>query len=205
MENTVVYGNWQTDENTPLTVRIEWLPSGAIIPRYYWTPDGTRYEVENLYETVQCCHLKDKGIGIRFRVGSKIIETPESFSDILDSQHETYIYFADNSFCEKNMIDERYLRTGKEYIPVTLDIFPNGDYEIIHFWVHGQRYIVEKTLTRDIKGAFHTGGLGVWHKVETRLVNENDDDPDPQMCVRRVASLYWEFNKWFTSVEVKTA
>jgi len=65
--------------------------------------------------------------------------------------------------------------------------------------------MVEKTIAVEPRGSFHAGGAGLWHKVEARLVNADDDkDPDPNKSVRRLAALYLELNKWFVSI-AKTA
>lgn len=89
----------------------------------------------------------------------------------------------------------------KEYIPVTLDVFPDGVYELVYFWVHGSRYMIEKTSDIEYRGSFYAGGVGVLHKVDARLVGADDDeDPDPNMSVIRVAALYLELNKWFVCV-----
>ena len=74
---------------------------------------------------------------------------------------------------------------------------------LVYFKVQGTRYAVEKTVVIEPRGSFTAGGVGVYHKVEARLINnDNDDDPDPDKCVMRPAALYFEVNKWFT---VKTA
>ena len=109
-------------------------------------------------------------------------------------RHETYLYFADDRFCGKNIIDERYDHASKEFIPVMVDIFPNGDYGLVCFWVSGERYNVEKTIAVEPRGSFHAGGVGTWHKVEARKVGDaglRDDN------VKRAAALYFEINKWF--------
>jgi hypothetical protein len=147
-------------------------------------------------------YLKDRGVGLRFKVRGELIETPDpECDDLLHTKHETYLYLADNRFSERNIINEQYSHPGKLYIPVTLDVFPDGDYELIYFWVHGERYMVEKTDAVDNRGSFQAGGVGVWHKVEARLVNADDDeDPDPQKSVRRLAAVYRELDKWFVRV-----
>ena len=114
------------------------------------------------------------------------------------SRHELYLYFADRKFFEKNIVDERYGHEGKEFISVTLDVFPNGNYELVYFWVSENRYMVEKTLEVKPRGSFHAGGVGIQHKVEARQVNaDNDEDPDPENRNKRIAALYFEINKWF--------
>ena len=82
------------------------------------------------------------------------------------------------------------------------DVFPDSGYELIYFIVRGTRYIVEKTIFVEPRGSFHAGGIGVWHKVEARQVNTDDDeDPDPGKSIRRMAAIYFEINKWFVVTE----
>jgi len=201
----VIYSKQNGEKLVPVTLRINWLPDGTINPRFYWTPDGTQYKVISQFECTPLAFLRERGEGVRFRIRSEVIEASELDDDILHTRHETYLYLADNRFCEKNIIDERYGHSGKEYIPVTLDIFPGGDYELVYFWCRGARYMVEKTIAVEPRGSFHAGGAGLWHKVEARLVNADDDkDPDPNKSVRRLAALYLELNKWFVSI-AKTA
>jgi hypothetical protein len=173
----IIYGKRQGEPCVPLTVRIDWLPDGTIKPTVFRTPDRTCYEVTHIHECIQLAYLKEGGEGLRFKV--RVQDLPD-----------TYLYFADNRFCGKNIIDGRYGHKSKEYIPVTLDIFPNGDYEIVCFEFRGTRYQVEKTLEIKPRGAFNAGGVGLRHKVEARQV-------DSDTC--RTAALYLEFNKWFVS------
>lgn len=201
MANKPVVYCKQTDEPlVPVTVRIEWLPDGKIVPLMFWLPDGNCHQVNHIYEMTLLAFLKDRGEGIRFKVIAEIIETMEQEEELLHVQYETYLYFADAWFSGKNFIDARYLHAGKVYIPVILDVFPDGGYELVYFWVHGERYKVEKTIAVEPHGSFYAGGLGVWHKVEVRKVNADDDeDPDPNKSARRFAGIYFEVNKWFVS------
>lgn len=200
-DKIVIYSKQSGELRIPLTARIDWMPNGTIKPLMYWTPDGTCYRIISQSESVHLAFLKDSGEGLRFKVIAEIVDTPEPYSDLMHTQYETYLYFADKRFSERNIIDERYGHVGKEYIPVTMDVFPDGDYELIYFWVHGARYKVEDTSDVEPRGSFHAGGVGIWHKVEARLVNADDDeDPDPHNSVLRPAALYWELNKWFVSV-----
>jgi hypothetical protein len=178
-----------------------------IMPLLYWTPDGTCYRVIDSSPGIALAYLKEGGVGLRFKVRGEIIETPDpETDDLLHTQHDTYLYLADKKFSEKNIIDGRYGQPGKEYIPVTLDVFPDGDYELIYFTAHGSRYMVDKTADVDNRGSYKAGGFGVWHKVEARLVNADDDnDPDPHTSVKRLAAIYLELNKWFIRIEEKTA
>lgn len=170
----------------------------------YWTPDGTCYEVFTIYESVSLAFLNEGGEGIRFKVKATIIEMPEPYSELLNNQYELYIYFADIRFCQKNIIDDRYRHKGKEYICVTLDVFPDGNYELIYFQFRDSRYIVEKTIDIDPHSSYNAGGIGIRHKVKARQVNSYDDnDPNPNNCVCRLAALYWELNKWFTAVRIQ--
>jgi hypothetical protein len=187
------YGKQTGGAPVPLTIRIDWLPDGAIVPRLYWTPDGSCCEVTRVFESIPMAYLKDKGEGIRFRVRAKIIETPEPYSQLQHAQFESYLYLADGRFSAKNIIDGRYGHAAKEFIPVTLDVFPDGGYELTHFSVQGTRYRVEKTVGVEPRGAFRAGGVGVRHKVRARKAGEEDGSG-------RQAALYFEINKWFVSV-----
>ena len=192
----IIFSKQTGELSVPLTVRIEWFPDGKIRPLKYWTPDNSCYEAKHVFESTLLAFLKDRGEGIRFRVRSEIIES--EYDDMLRTQHETYLYFTDNRFCAKGFIDERYEHESKKYVPVVLDVFPDGDYELISFWVEDNRYVVEKIISIEPRGSFYAGGIGIWHKVEARLVNEtNDEDPDPFNSIRRTAALFWELNKWF--------
>lgn len=195
---TVIYGRQNGEPLIPLTVRIEWHANGTIVPLTYWTPDGTCYKVMSSSGHVPLSILKEHGEGLRFRVIGEVIETPEPEDERLHTRNETYLFLADSLFCQKNIIDERYGHAGKEYIAVTLDVFPNCDYELVYFRVRGARYVVEKTHDIEPHGSFQAGGIGVRHKVMARLVNaDSDDDPDPQNSISRSAALYLELNKWF--------
>lgn len=179
---------------TPVTARVIWLPDGTLKPCLYWTPDGSCYEVKHIFESVHMAHLKERGVGLRFRVRAEIIETPEPCSDRKFAQHETYLYFSDNWFCGRNIIDSRYGHAGKEFITVTLDVFPDCGYELISFCVRGKQYLVEKTLSIEPHGSFLSGGIGVRHMVDAYLVsNGNEEEKD----IRRPAALFFEINKWF--------
>jgi hypothetical protein len=201
-DKVIIYCTQNGEQRVPVTVRIEWLPDGKIMPVMYWTPDHSCYEIKHIYEMTPLAFLKDRGEGLRFRVRAVVIEAPEADDNLLYTQFETYLYFTDNRYCGKNIVDSRYEHAGKEYVPVTLNIFPNGDYEILYFEVHQERYIVERMLEVEARGSFAVGGVGIWHKVDVRLVNADDDeDPDPQESVRRLAALYFEINKWFVAVK----
>lgn len=201
MKNAKVYCKQMGGHRVPLTVSIDWLSDGSIKPLMYWTPDGTCYQITHVLECTPLAFLKDRGEGLRYRVQSKIIETPEPTSELDHSLCEAYLYFADNRFCEKNIVDNRYEHAGKAYVSVMMDVFFDGDYELTYFRFRGERYQVEKTYEVEPRASFHAGGLGLWHKVMARLVNEeNDDDPDPQHPSTRLVALYYEINKWFVSV-----
>jgi hypothetical protein len=202
-ENIVVYSKVSGGVPIPLTVRIMWLQNGLIVPLLYWTPDGTCYRVIESSPGIPMAFLKEGGVGLRYYIRGEIIETPDpEAEDLLHRTEETYIYLADKKFSERNIIDvEQYGHPGKEYIPVTLDVFEDGSYELIYFTVHGERYMVEKTADVGNRGSYKAGGVGIWHKVNARLINKGDDeDPDPQKSVRRSAAIYLELNKWFVCV-----
>ena len=202
-DKTVIYSKQNGEPCVPVTVRIEWLRDGTIKPMMYWTPDGSLYLVKRLFETTPLALLKDCGAGLRFKVRAALTETADALSCNRFTRHDIYLYFVDNRYCGKNFIDSRYGHSAKEYIPVTLDVFPDGDYEIVYFWALGTRYKVEKTIDVEPRGSFSAGGVGVWHKVLARQVNADDDeDPDPKKSSSRLAALYFEINKWFV---VKTA
>lgn len=197
----VIYSKQSGEPRIPLTVRLDWYPDGAIRPRMYWTPDGTCHKIISLFENVPLAYLKDRGEGLRFKMTGEVIETPLPDDGLLHTRYETYLYLADNRFSQKNIIDERYGHSNKEYVLVTMDIFPDGDYELVYFKCRGARYKVENTLDVEPRGSFRAGGAGLWHKVEARLINEDDDeDPDPTKSIRRLGALYLEFNKWFVYV-----
>jgi len=203
-DETIVYSKQSGEPIVPLTVRIDWLPDGTIIPLMYWTPDGSCYHVKHVFDMTPLAAMKDRGKGLRFRVRAEATEKPEPYYDFSFARHETYLYFSDNWFCGKGFIDGRYGHKGKEFIPVTLDVFPNSGYELVYFWAQGARYMVEKTVAVEPRGSVNAGGVGVRHEVEARLVNSGDDeDPDPEKSVRRMAAIFFEINKWF--VTVKTA
>jgi hypothetical protein len=194
----VIYSKMNGEPPDPVTVRLEWLPDGTITPLMYWMPDGSCFEVMHVFDYTPLSFLKDRGEGIRFKVRAELTETPDHDDELLRAKHETYLYLTDNWFCGKNFIDNRYGHKGKEFISVTLDVFPNCDYELVYFHVQEKRYMVEKTLAVEPRGNFNAGGLGIWHKVEARLVNADDDeDPDPDKSERRMAAVYFEVNKWF--------
>ena len=184
-----------------MTARIEWRPDGKIEPLMYWTPDGSRYEIKREYEMTPLAFLEDRGEGLRYKIRAEAVETPEPYAGRQFVRQETYLYLADDWFCGKNFIDGRYAHEGKEYIPVTLDIFPDRDYELVYFRVKGTRYAVEKTVSIEPRGSFYAGGVGIRHEVEARQIRaDNDEDPDPSKSVRRVAALFFEVNKWFVNV-----
>ena len=198
---STIYFKQDNEHVVPVTVRIEWLPNGKIKPLMYWTPDNSCYAVLHVFESIPLAFLKDRGEGIRFKIKSVMTESLEYDAGFSQSIDEIYLYFADGRFCEKDFIAGRYGHASKEYVPVTMDIFPNGDYELVYFRVGENRYMVEKTIEIEPHGSFLAGGIGIRHKVETRLVNsDNDDDPIPYKSFRRLTALYWELDKWFVAV-----
>jgi len=201
-DKTLIYSKQTGEPPIPLTVRINWLPDGKIKPVMYWTPDGSLYEVKHIYEDTFLAHLKDKDAGIRFKVHAVRIEAPETCTDHRFAHQETYLYFADNRFCERNIIDERYAHAGKEYITVTLDIFPDCDYKLVYFWVKGQCYKVEETVDIERRGSLNAGGIGIRHKVNVHPIDATDSKNSKlHEGLRRMAALYFEINKWFVSVK----
>jgi len=204
MQDAVIYSKRSGEPRVPLTIRIDWFPDGTIKPLLFWTPDGACYKVISQYQGVSLAFLKERGEGLRFEVTGEVIESDDE--DLMYSRYETYLYLADSRFYQKNIIDERYGHAGKEYIPVTLDVFPDGDYELVYFWCRGARYMIEKTIAVEPRGSFRAGGAGLWHKVEARLINADDDeDPNPNKSVRRLAALYLELDKWFVTISTNTA
>jgi len=201
MENTIIaYIKQPYESPIPVTVQVKWLADGKIIPLMYWTPDNSRYEVKHVYESIKLAYLKERGVGIRYRVNAELMDIPD-YDRLLYAKHETYLYLCDNRYCEKGFIDDRYNSASKKYVPVVLDIFPDGGYELVYFWVDDNRYKVEKTIDIEPRGSFHAGGIGVWHKIDVRLVNDdNDNDPNPSKRCCRLAALFLELNKWFVAV-----
>ena len=191
-----IYIKPNNDLYIPVTVRLEWLPDGKIRPLSYWTPDGSYYEIQFVHEMTQIVFLKEGGEGVRFKVTAVLKETPEPYCDS-GAPHEVYLYLADNFFCGRNIIDERYGHSSKEFITVTLDVFPNCDYELICFEVRGIRYIVDRTLAIEPRGSFQAGGIGVRHKVEAR---QDEEDSISLKDTSRMAALYFEINKWFIRI-----
>jgi len=199
-EKTIVYGMEYDQSQVPLTVRVEWYPDGTIKPCMYWMPDESCYVVKHVYECTPLAFLKERADGLRFKVKAEAVETPELLYVSEPMYSESYLYLLDKLFYEKNIVDDRYTHQGKEFVNVTLDILPNGEYEIIYFWVSGVRYRVEKTLEVEPRASFHAGGIGMCHKVEARQVNENDDDDvEANKSNKRTAALFFEINKWFVS------
>jgi len=197
-----VYINQFNQAPIPVTVRADWLADGTIKPFMYWAPDNSSYMIKNIYESVPLALLKAKGEGIRYRVSAEAEDAYEH-RDMNQMRYENYLYLASSRFCEKGFIDQRYGHAGKKYIPVTLDIFPSGDYELVYFWVDDKRYMVEKTIKIEPRASLSAGGMGIWHKVEARLVNPHDDEsPFPNKTICRQAALYMELNKWFVRVDV---
>jgi len=192
MQESKIYIKRLDEPPIPVTARIEWLASGRIKPCFFWTANGSCYEVKHVYEAVQMAHLRESGVGLRFKIKA------EACSDDEHGQFETYLYFADDWFCGRDIIDARYGHAGKEYIPVTLDVFPDCEYEIIDFCVKGELYTVGRTVAIEPRGSFSAGGVGVWHKVEACLLSD-DNDTIPKVT-QRMAALYFEINKWFVSV-----
>ena len=185
----------------PATVRVEWLPDGQIRPLAYWMPDGSRYEVRRMYERIPNSLLKDRGAGLRFKVRAELAEAAEWGGEPLQNAwHEACLYLADGRYSGKTFIDGRYGHGGKEFIPVTLDVFPDGGYELVRFSVQGARYTVEKTVSVEPCGNFSAGGVGIRHNVSARAANADDGGGTASGAgMRRPASLYFEVNKWFVA------
>ena len=175
-ERTLVYIKRPGEPSIPVTVRIEWLANGKIEPCLFWMPGGSCYEIKQVYECVFMAHLKESGTGIRFKIKAEVVETPEPYCADEHGQYEAYLYFDDNWFCGRDIIDSRYGHAGKEYIPVALDIFPSGDYELVYFYVKGELYEVERTIAVEPRGSFTAGGVGMWHKVEAFLVSDDSNN-----------------------------
>jgi len=192
MADIIVYTIQQNEQHVPLTVRVEWQPNGSIKPLMYWLPDGVCYEVTFIYEMTHNAHLKHKGKGVRFKVKTEEMV----YTDHKHILHETYLFFDDNFFCGKNFIDERYKHGGKEFIPVTLDVLPDGKYNLICFKVGGTLYMVENVISIEPRCSYKAGGAGLCHKIKARSVNEDNDRP---------AALYFEVNKWFIVSQTDSA
>ncbi|MDR2547784.1 MAG: hypothetical protein LBC96_09840 [Lachnospiraceae bacterium] len=199
-KNTIIYIKHENDTRTPVTVRILWFPDGTIKPLAYWLPDGAFHVVKYVCETTPCAFLKDKGVGLRFKVESEPKDEEERDETFLQMCHENYLYFADDWFCGKNIIDNRYRNPGKEYITVTLDVFSDASYELISFQANGSRYAVAKTLTAQMHSNYHTGGSGLRHKVAARILSANESDEITYSTDDLLETeLYFEINKWFVT------
>jgi len=198
-DKVAIYIKQSDDTSIPVKVRIEWLPDGTIKPSLYWTPDGSCYEIKHIYNKIPLTLLKTRREGLRFKTRAEIRETPEPYRDHRCFQHEAYLYFNHSMFCGRNIIDDRYSHNSKEFITVTLDVFPNCKYELVCFQVQGANYVVEKNIAIEPRASYHAGGIGVWHKVKARQVNQNSGDEYPNMSntAIRMAALYFEINKWF--------
>jgi len=144
-----------------------------------------------MYEATRLAYLKQGGEGIRYRVSAKL-QDPDSHAYAHD---DVYLFFVSDQYCQKGFIDERYEHAGKKYIPVTLDVFPWGDYEIVGFQVDDNEYKVERTIAREARGSYKVGGVGIWHKVEAWLAN------DDKGLSFRLVGLYLEFDKWFSPIK----
>ena len=189
------------EPRTPVTARINWFPDGSIVPCFFWTPDGTQYKIVSHGSGVSLSLLKEPGEGLRYRVRTEIIDVPELHTELRHTQYDTELYLADNRFCQMNIIDQRYDHASKEFIKITMDVFPSAEYELVYFWCKDVRYMVERTITVEPRGSYKAGGTGLCHKVTARLINpEDDDDPEPSRSACRPASLFLEFNKWFVWV-----
>ena len=200
-EKPIIYIKQTGEPYVPVTVRIEWLSCGKIIPLMYWTPDNSCYEIKHVYEMTPIAFLKERGEGIRFRVRAMVTDVPEPDSNFQNIQHETYLYLADKFFNGKNIIDGRYGHEAKEFIPVMLDVFPDCGYELIAFKAQGITYVVERTLAIEPRASFYAGGVGVWHKVSARQVNSDYEDMDSVIFLSRTSALYFELNKWFVCIK----
>lgn len=197
-DKVIIYIKQAGEPLIPVAVRIEWLPNGKIKPLMYWTPDNSCYVIKHIYESISLALLKEKGVGIRFKVSAELDEISHN---TVYARHETYIYFTDGRFCERGFIDGRYGHPNKKYVQVTIDVFPNAGYELVYFQVDNNRYMVEKTLEVEPRASFKAGGIGVCHKVAARLINNNnDEDPASSKSERRQAALFLELNKWFVVV-----
>gem|GEM_PF-1501567 len=212
-ERIVVYSK-ENGALTPLTVRVDWLPNGVIRPRMYWTPDGSCLRITQVAECVRLGHLKETGAGVRFRVTAQMAEpgdlpAPFSYKKVAtplpaalarkrswDSfpEYELYLYLADNFFCAANILGDEYAHNAKAYIPVTLDVFPSGDYELVGFEAGGVCYTVDKTYSVRPGGSYKAGGAGLRHEVEATAQAAANADAAPNS---RRAALYLELNKWF--------
>lgn len=205
MENkNTIYIKQVGNAPIPVTVRVEWLPSGKIRPLSYWTPDNSCYEIKGIYESTRLAILKDRGEGIRFLARAELTDCHE-YDNLNNAIHETYLYLADNRFCEKNFIDERYANANKKYIPVTLDIFPNGDYELVSFRVDDNNYTVSRTIAIEYRASSFASGIGLCHRVDACLVDASSKTlPIPPISACRPEALYWEINKWYVVVSEKS-
>jgi hypothetical protein len=202
MTKATVYGKPMGGAPVPMKVRVEWKADGLISPTLYWTPDGTCYQVKPGCKSVQLAYLKDRAVGLRFEVRSKVIHTPHPYPELHYALCEAYLFLEDGRVCEKNFLDARYQNPKKSYITVEIDFHPNGEYDLAYFRHQDERYKIEAVSEIDHHGAFLAGGVGIRHKVSVRKVNpHDDDDPDPDNPDVRVTAIYWERDKWFISLK----
>jgi len=185
--NTVVYIKQANEPPIPVTVRLEWLPNGKIKPIMYWTPDNSCYEVKHVYESTSLAFLREKGVGIRFRVRAEMREMPDNTSC---ARHETFLYLADMRFCESGFIDDRYSHPNKKYVTVTVDVFPNAEYELVRFCVGDECYVVERTLKVEPRALYRVGGIGVWHRVDVRANSGGE---------WQRKAVFWEVGGWYVA------
>jgi len=183
----------------PVTARIQWLANGKIKPELYRTPDNSCYEIKHIYEVTPLALLKNQGEGLRFRIKAIAIETPEPNCVNSLASHELYLYLADSFFSGSNIVDSRYQHEYKEFVPVTLEISPNGTYKLICFEARGAMYAVQKTILVEPRGSIFAGGIGIWHKVEIVKFDLECSD----LCEKdaRMAGLYFEINKWWVRIK----
>lgn len=206
VQQTNVYIKHYNNTRVPVTVRLEWLADGTIKPLFYWTPDNSCYEIKHIYEKVSLAFVKDRGEGVRFKVMATALETPEFYSSQY-MLHEVYLYLANNLFNGRNIVDERYNHDGKKFIPVVLDVFPDGDYELVYFHVQEAQYVVEKTIAIEPHASYYAGGSGIRHKIRARQISPGNEDitPDVSIKLTRMAALYFELNKWFVIIRLRRA
>ena len=199
-DNYIVYSRQQGKPKIPATVRINWLADGAIKPLMYWTPDNSCYEVKSILDVTPLAYLDEKGEGIRIRVASELLESLDLYPAYQGCQHEVYLYFADKFFSGKNFVDERYDHENKKYIPMVLDVFQNGEYELVHFKVNEAEYMVERTISVEPRISYRAGGAGICHKVEAKQISdEGNSNLSDDKSTYRLAAIFFEVNKWFVA------
>ena len=85
-DTTLVYIKMSGKPPIPVTVRLEWLSDGTIKPRSYWTPDGSHYVIQSVFEMTPIAFLKDRGEGIRFKIKAVLEDALVTYRELYHDQ-----------------------------------------------------------------------------------------------------------------------